>query len=373
MDLIDLGWKPYFEEQFNKRERTDELFPARVLSDNRGLYLVRGETGEREAHVSGKFRNDARVRSDFPVVGDWVTCASVPGENKAVIRGLLPRKTRFVRKEPVSGGKRPGRFEGVEITDGGSTTEQVLAANIDTLFIVIGLDLNFNLRRLERLMIQAYESGSRPVVLLNKADLCADAEEKKNQAEAVALGVDVHAVSALTGSGIDGLTRYLGRGETVAFVGSSGVGKSSVVNLLLGYDRQKVSTVSGAVGKGRHTTTTRDLIPCPGGGLLLDTPGLREFQLWCGENEIDSSFEDIAELALGCRFADCAHRAEPGCAVKEALGSGALPEERYEEYQKYMREIRYLDMKKDQRARSIEHDKAERIGMKKKKYRRPSA
>jgi ribosome biogenesis GTPase len=370
MHLIDLGWKPFFEKHFNALENNGALFPARVLSEHRGMYLVRGEAGELEARVSGKLRNDVSVRSDFPVAGDWVACTPVPGEPKAVIRRRLPRLTRFARKEPVSGGRKPGRFEGEEITDGGSTTEQVLAANIDTLFIVVGLDLNFSLHRIERLMIQAYDSGSRPVVVLNKADLCPDAEEKKKQVEDVTFGTAVHAVSALTGGGLAGLSRYLRPGETIACVGSSGVGKSSVINRLLGYDRQSVSQVSDAVGKGRHTTTARDLILCPGGGLLLDTPGLREFQLWCGEAEVDSGFEDIAELAHRCRFADCAHGQEPGCAVREAIDRGALIEGRYHEYLKYKREIRYLDMKKEQRARSIESDKAERMGFKKKKYRR---
>ncbi|MBN2352629.1 MAG: ribosome small subunit-dependent GTPase A [Spirochaetales bacterium] len=370
MDLIDLGWNSFFEEQFIAQENADGLFPARVLSERRGLYLVCGEAGELEARVSGKFRNDASGASGFPVTGDWVACAPVPGESKAIIRRLLPRKTRFARKEPISGGKKPGRFEGEAISSGGATAEQVLAANIDTLFIVIGLDANFRLHRVERLMIQAYESASRPVVVLNKADLRPDAEEKRKSVEDVTFGAAVHAVSALTGSGIEGLRRHIGRGETIAFVGSSGVGKSSLINALLGCDRQKVTEVSGAVGKGRHTTTARDLIPCPGGGLLLDTPGLREFQLWCGEDEVESGFADIAGLAARCRFSDCAHRSEPGCAVKEAIARGDLPEDRYREYLKYMREIRYLDMKKEQRARCIDHDKAERMGFMKKKYRK---
>jgi ribosome biogenesis GTPase len=368
LNLIELGWEPFFENQFIT-EKTPDIIPARIASVRRNQYLVYAETGELVAHVSGRFRNNTQEIEQFPTVGDWVGVQPVPNEDKGVIRFLLERKSRFSRKQPVAGGRRQGSFEGVELIDGGTTGSQVIAANIDTLFIVIGLDNNYSLSRIERLLTQAYNSGSNPVILLNKSDLCDSMEEKLKEVTAVTFGTSVHALSARTGNGIEQIRKYVVSGKTVAFVGSSGVGKSSIINAILGEELQKVISISDAVGKGRHTTTSRELIMCPGGGLLIDTPGMREFQLWCDEDDVDTSFEDIAELRSRCRFTDCTHETEPDCAVKDAMDRGLLTSERYSEYMKYQREIRYLDMKKEQRARNIEQSKAVRMGMKKPKWK----
>jgi ribosome biogenesis GTPase len=220
--------------------------------------------------------------------------------------------------------------------------EQVVAANVDVVFLVTGLDGNFNLRRIERYLTEAWSSGAQPVILLNKADLCEDVPARVKAVQSVAPGARVHAVSATMDEGVDVVRSYLAPGRTMAFLGSSGVGKSTIINRLLGEDRQEVQSVSNAVGKGRHTTTSRSLLVHPDGGMIIDTPGMRELQLWASEDDVEQSFTDIELLADRCRFTDCTHMAEPGCAVLAAVDDGSLDEERYRSYMKLQREVQRL-------------------------------
>jgi ribosome biogenesis GTPase len=258
------------------------------------------------------------------VVGDWVAFRPHSGD-EALIHALLPRRTAFVRKDPCE-----------------RTVEQVIAANVDTIFLVTGLDQEFSPRRVERYVTVMLASGATPVIILNKTDLRPDVSAALAEIGPVARDIAVHPVSAAAGQGLDALRAYLRPGETVAFVGSSGVGKTTINTRLLGTDRQATGAVSTAVGKGRHVTTRRELIPLPGGGLLMDTPGLRELQLWCDRDDVRTAFADVAALAGRCRFRDCRHRDEPGCAVQAALASGELPPERFHNYEKLERELNSL-------------------------------
>ena len=336
MRLTDLGWNPFFESHFEPYG-PQGLLPMRILRENREKYLACGEPGEFTCEVSGRFRFKAGGKREFPAVGDWVAASTLPGEEKAVIHALLPRKSAFSRK--VAG----------EITD-----EQVVAANIDVVFIVCGLDLNFNLRRIERYLSLAWESGAVPVVLLNKSDICPEAGERKSEVESIAFGVDVHAVSASTNTGMDIIEKYIPAGGTAAFLGSSGVGKSTIINSILGAERLKVNEVSDLGSRGRHTTTFRELIFLPNGGMVIDTPGMRELQVWGDEGGLRQAFDDIEELASGCRFKDCSHRGEPGCGVQKAIDEGALDPDRLKSYLKLKKEFAYLADRQTMTASAIE-------------------
>jgi ribosome biogenesis GTPase len=324
-DLARFGWTPERETEF-EQYREQGLVPARVAVEHRSAYVVYCEAGEAWAEIAGKLRHEG----ELPAVGDWVAL-----RRPSTIAALLPRRTVFSRKEPWAAAK-----------------EQVLAANADTVWVTTALtERDFKLRRLERYLATAWESGAQPALVLTKSDLCDDVEGAVLEAESIAFGVPVHAVSAVTDEGMDELRGYLERNRTVALLGSSGVGKSTLVNRLAG--REVLATRElRADGRGRHTTTHRELVPLPGGGLVLDTPGLRELQLWEVGDGLDTAFEDLVSLATQCRFADCSHRSEPGCAVREALGAGTLSRERYESWRKLQRELERLERRIDARARA---------------------
>jgi ribosome biogenesis GTPase / thiamine phosphate phosphatase len=329
LELDKLGWTSSLEEAFAAFAGAG-LVPGRVSAGFTHLYRVLTRHGEWLAEVTGRFRHDAPGPEAFPAVGDWVALQPRPGEERAQVHAVLPRKSAFVRK-----------------ASGSATEVQVLAANVDSVFLVAGLDHDFNPRRMERALVLAWESGASPVVLLNKADLEGDKDARRLEMEAAAPGVPVLVVSGRRGDGIEALEPYLAPGRTVALLGSSGVGKSTLVNRLLGEERQPTAEVRPHDQRGRHTTTYRELIVLPGGALLLDTPGLREIQLWATEDGLASAFDDVARLAEGCRFRDCRHAGEPGCAVRAAVGSGELAEERLQSHHKLQAELRYLEVKAD--------------------------
>jgi ribosome biogenesis GTPase len=339
LSATELGWNEQLEEHFRPHAE-DGLVAGRVAVEHRGAYAVYTEDGDVWAELAGKLRHDALGRGELPAVGDWVALQPGAGR-KATIRAVLPRRTKISRKVTL-----------------GETEEQVLAANVDTILLVSSLNGDLNLRRLERYLATAWESGAQPAIVLNKADLCPEDERTGlvAEVEAIAFGVPVHTVSALTSEGIDELAPYLAAGRTVVLLGSSGVGKSTLTNRLLG--RQYLATNElREDGRGRHTTTQRELVQLPGGGLVIDTPGLRELQLWESSDGLAEAFEDVAELEAACRFSDCAHESEPGCAVREAIASGSLAVERLDSYRKLQRELARLERRRDVRLQSLERKK----------------
>ena len=293
-----------------------DLVLARVTVSNRDQYRLIADSGDLAAEPSGALWYNAATPAAMPVVGDWVAARVINAE-QAIVEAVLPRRTLFARRAA-------GRRE----------DQQPLAANIDLVFLVCGLDGDFNLRRLERYLTLSAESGAEAVVVLNKTDLCADLATRIAETAAVAGKAPIVAVHTRSPGGIDPLRRYLADGRTVALLGSSGVGKSSVVNCLIGEDRLRTAEVRESDSRGRHTTTHRELIPLAGGGALIDTPGMREIQLWAGEDAVDQAFDEIARLATGCRFRDCMHTGEKGCAVQSAVAAGLLANDRWQSYLK---------------------------------------
>jgi ribosome biogenesis GTPase / thiamine phosphate phosphatase len=326
------GWNNFFEEQIGQEERAGLLW-ARVVEEQRGLYRVSGDV-DGWAEVSGRFRHESAHAADFPAVGDWV----------GVEQGIIHR--RLTRRSTVS-----------RAAAGRAVDQQVLAANVDTIFLVTALAEDLSVRRLERYLTMAWDAGAVPVVLLNKSDLSDDPEAERESVRARLPMVDVLVVSALRPQalgGLDALAPYLRPRQTVALLGSSGVGKSTLINRLLGREALKTAAISDEDGKGRHTTTSRQLVELPGGALLIDTPGMRELQPWADGSAVDAAFDDIAALAGECRFTDCGHAGEPGCAVRAAVDSGRLDADRLENYRRLGREAAFEERKRNKAAASEE-------------------
>ena len=335
VSLEQLGWNDRFAAAFAEHAAEGRV-PGRITLEHTHIYRV--GTGEDEllARVSGRMRHQAETRPDFPGVGDWVVVERL-ADSDARIHAVLPRFSRFSRRAA-----------------GDVTQEQIIAANIDVVFLVGGLDNDFNPRRIERYLVVAWESGATPVIVLNKADVVDDPDAFVEEVRANAPGVDVYAVSANRPETLEPLRGHLGRGRTGALLGSSGVGKSTIVNRLIGQELLKTRDVRITDSRGRHTSTVRQLVVLGDDGILIDTPGMRELQLWDAGQSLEEAFPDIDALSVSCRFRDCSHLKEPGCAVRAAVDAGALPASRYESYAKLSAEREHQNRQVDERA-MLEH------------------
>ncbi len=346
MNLLDLGWNENFSQYFEKYKaeknklKQQNAVVARVSCEHKNLYHIISENGELTAEVSGRFRHEALSRADFPVVGDWVVIGRQENQETATIHAVLPRQSVFSRKAILGGGPAYGM---------GKTEEQVLVANINSVFLVSGLDGDFNLRRIERYLTIAWNSGAVPVIVLNKADLAENIDELIEKVEEIAVGVPIFPVSAKTGEGIETLLPYIQKGQTVTLLGSSGVGKSSIINSLLGEELIKIGGLRKSDGRGKHTTTYRELLLLPNGGIVIDTPGMRELQAWSENEGLEKTFGDIEKLATKCKFKNCSHETEPGCAIQIALGDGLLDKKRYNGYLRLQKELAHLKIRQDQK------------------------
>jgi ribosome biogenesis GTPase / thiamine phosphate phosphatase len=333
VNIASLGWGEALAESFQPHADAG-LRPGRVAIQHRGAYVLLGEEGEVWANVSGRLRHAADSTAELPAVGDWVAYDLPANAERAAVQAVLPRRSAISRKQA-----------------GFETAEQVVAANVDVLFLVTSLNQDLNVRRIERYMTLAWESGADPVVVLTKSDLCPDVGPALALVESVTFGAPVHVTSALTGAGFDDVRAHLDGGRTGAAVGSSGVGKSTLINGLCGEERLATREIRDD-GRGRHTTSHRELIVLPGTGCVIDTPGMRELQLWESAEGLERAFEDVDAVISECRFSDCAHDTEPGCAVQTAIADGSLDAERFQSYQKLQRELHYLETRHDARARS---------------------
>lgn len=343
--LESFGWDSFFEEQ-----AVENFEVGRILLEHKHIYRIICNDGEYMAELSGKFRHEAVTKGDYPAVGDWVYIKKIENEKKAIIHRIFPRRSSFSRQEA-----------------GTRTEEQVIAANVDYLFLVNALNHDFNVRRIERYLLLAYESGAMLVIVLTKSSLCEDVEQKIVETEAVAIGVPIFVVDSLEHTGIESLQQFVTSGKTIALVGSSGVGKSTLLNALIGIEVAKTGDIREEDSKGRHTTTHRELFRLPSGSLVIDTPGMRELQLWEGSDAIQTTFSDIEELAKTCRFRDCKHENEPGCAVHKAIDNGIITINRLQSYKKLQRELAYFMRKQDAVLARAERDKWKKISKQHKK------
>jgi ribosome biogenesis GTPase len=343
VDLAELGWDAQWADEFRQHE-ANGLVPARIAIEFNHIYRAATAGGDVQVQLAGRLKHAATGRHELPAVGDWTAVRLSPGEETGTIDEILPRRTRFSRKAA-----------------GDTTEEQVVAANIDTVFLVMGLDGDFNPRRIERYLLVARDSGARAVVLLSKADLAEDREQAAREIAALSPGTPIHPVSARESGGVDIVYDYLGPGRTGALLGSSGVGKSTLINALVGEDRLATKDVRVSDSRGRHTTRHRQLILLPGRGLLIDTPGMRELQLWDVSDALEETFDDIESLAIGCHFTDCRHRGEPRCAVQAEVDAGRLEPGRLVNYLKLQDERRSIEARKDARAIQDEKRKARTV------------
>jgi len=339
VELTQIGYNDKVKEAFEKVGKANQII-GRISLEHKRMYRVWTVSGELLCEVSGKLAYDAQSREEYPAVGDWVIVSPRVKEGKGTITNILPRKSKFSRK-----------------VAGSNTEEQIVAANVDTIFLVNSLNEDLNIRRLERYLTLTWESGASPVIVLTKADLAVDLNEKLMLVESIAYGIPVITISVINNSGLDELKTYLIPGKTVALLGSSGVGKSTLTNYLCGYEKQEVQEIRDSDAKGRHTTTNREMVLLPNNAILIDTPGMRELQLWNSEAGISNSFSEIEELAARCKFRDCQHEKEIGCAVKYAIENGDIEEERLLSYKKLLRELAFLERRQDKKAQADEKKK----------------
>lgn len=343
MDLKLYGWNSFFDEQLSALNQ-DGLAPGRVAVENKNNYILYSEYGELTGEISGKLYFNCENKADFPAVGDWVLFRPFADEKRAIIEHVMPRKTRFSRKAA-----------------GSKTEEQILASNIDIVFIMTSMNKDLNTRRLERYLVLARENKISPVIVLSKSDLCQNPEETLGEISSFSDNIPIHVISCVTGYGVDEIQNYFEGNKTIGLLGSSGVGKSTLINFLAGEEIMKVNYITDYKDKGVHTTTRRELVLLPEGGMIVDTPGLRELQLWEGSEGLTDVFSDIEAIAEECKYKDCTHTTEPGCAVIKAFEEGSLDEDRMRSYRKMQREINYFKRRQNENLILAERKKWKKI------------
>ncbi len=338
MNLKDLGWNRHFSIHF-KNFKEQGLIPARVFTEGRKNYTLFSKKGELSANARGLLWHQKSTKTETPVVGDWVAIELLPEKNIALIKAVIRRKNSFSRR--TSGGRKK--------IGGGEVSEQIIAANVDLALIVVGLDRDFNLRRIERYMTLVQSNGAEPIIILNKSDLCDEKQIRKKEVKKLFPNTNVRTLVALNKKDVSSLKKFIKPGMTVAVLGSSGVGKSTLINQLLGYDKQFVKNISNKAGKGQHTTSHRELIILPEGGIIMDNPGMREIQLWGDEEDLWETFADIDHHAQECKFRNCRHENEPQCAVRDAVDSGKVDKKRFDNYLKLRSELGELQKKQQKK------------------------